>query len=130
MRQQAMRGVAAQPDQGLRPVDPISQAEHISMSDIIKFRVDADEKRRIMAAADRAGITASDLLRRAGRAAVSGRIVSRAVLSDLVLIRATANRLAAMIDDPAVDQTKVAAGVKAAVDDFRQIAARHLGDVR
>jgi hypothetical protein len=125
-----MRGVAAQPDQGLRPVDPISQAERISMSDIIKFRIDADEKRRIMAAADRAGITASDLLRRAGRAALSGRIASRAVLSDLVLIRATANRLAAMIDDPTVDPTVVAAGVKAAVDHFRQIAARHLGDVR
>lgn len=99
-------------------------------SEIIKFRVDADEKRRIMAAADRAGISTSDLLRRAGRAATSGRIASRAVLSDLMLIRATANRLAAMVDDPAANLVAIAAGVKAAADDFRRIAARHLGDLR
>ena len=83
-----------------------------------------------MAAADRAGISTSDLLRRAGRAATSGRIASRSVLSDLVLVRATANRLAAVIDDPAADPAAVAASVKAAVDDFRRIAARHLRDVR
>jgi hypothetical protein len=99
-------------------------------SEIIKFRIDADEKRRIMAAAENAGVSISDLLRRAGRAATSGRIASRSVLSDLVLVRATANRLAAMIDDPAADPVAVTASVKAAVDDFRRIAARHLGDVR
>ena len=99
-------------------------------SEIIKFRVDADEKQRIVAAANRAGISTSDLLRRAGRAAMSGRIASRAVLSDLVLIRTTANRLAAMVDDPAADPAVVTAGVRAAVDDFRQIDERHLGDLR
>jgi hypothetical protein len=99
-------------------------------TDVIKFRLAADEKRRIMAAADRAGITASDLLRRAGRAAASGRIASRAVLSDLVLIRTTANRLAAMVDNPDADPAAVAAGVKAAVGDFREIVSRHLRDVR
>lgn len=126
-----MRGVSRQHCQGLRPVDPESETECVQMSsEIIKFRVDVDEKRRIVAAANRAGISASDLLRRAGRAAISGRIASRAVLSDLVLIRTTANRLAAMIDDPASNPAVVAAGVKAAVDDFRQIAARHLGDLR
>lgn len=99
-------------------------------SHVIKFRVAADEKQRIMAAAERIGISTSDLLRRAGHAAASGRIASRTVLSDLVLIRATANRLAAMVDNPDVDPVVVAASVRAAVDDFRQIAARHLGDVR
>lgn len=99
-------------------------------SEVIKFRVDAGEKQRIINAAQNAGISTSDLLRRAGRAAAAGRIASRAVLSDLVLIRATANRLAAIVDDSAADPAAVAAGVKAAVADFRQIAARYLGDVR
>ncbi len=99
------------------------------VTEFIKFRVDPDEKRRIMAAADRAGISASDLLRRASRAAVAGRIASRSVLSDLTIIRAAANRLAAMVESPDVDPA-IAAGVKAAVDDFREIAARHLRDVR
>ena len=126
-----MRGVAAQLDQGRSPVDPIRAPErHLMASDIIKFRIDADEKQRIMKAAERAGISTSDLLRRAGRAAASGRIASRAVLSDLVLIRAAANRLAAMVDNPDTDPAAVAAGVKASVANFRQIAARHLGDVR
>lgn len=116
---------------GFRPVDPESEAESVQMtSEIIKFRVDPDEKQRIVAAANRAGISTSDLLRRAGRAATSGRIASRAVLSDLVLIRTTANRLAQMVNDPAADLTAVAAGVKAAVDCFREIATRHLGDLR
>jgi hypothetical protein len=126
-----MRGVAAQLGQGRSPVDPMRQVERIPMpTDVIKFRIDSDEKQRIMKAAERAGISTSDLLRRAGRAAASGRIASRAVLLDLVSIRAAANRLAAMVDNPDADPAAVAAGVKAAVADFRQIAARHLGDVR
>jgi len=99
-------------------------------TEFLKFRVDADEKRRIMAAAERAGLSTSDLLRRAGRAAIAGRIASRAVLSDLTMIRAAANRLAAMVDNPEADLATVAAGVKTAVADFREIAERHLRDVR
>jgi hypothetical protein len=99
-------------------------------SEVVRFRIDADEKRRIMAAAARNGMSISDLLRRASRAAVSGRIASRAVLSDLVLIRTTANRLAAAVDNPDADVAAVIAGVMTAVEDFRRIAARHLGETR
>lgn len=99
-------------------------------TEFIKFRIGADEKRRITAAAERAGISTSDLLRRAGRAAIAGRIASRSILSDLAMIRTAANSLAAMVDSPDADPAAVAAGVKAAVADFREIAARHLRDVR
>lgn len=97
---------------------------------LIKFRVAAGDKQLIASAATRAGTTVSELLRRAARAAATGRIASRPVLSDLVLIRTTANRLAALVDNPDTDRTALAACVKATVDDLRAVAARHLGDVR
>jgi hypothetical protein len=99
-------------------------------TELIKFRIAADDKQVISDAAERAGMTVSELLRRAGRAAASGRIASRAVLTDLVSIRSAANRLATLADTPNVDPAAVRAAVKTAADDLRAIAARHLSTIR
>jgi uncharacterized protein (DUF1778 family) len=97
---------------------------------LIKFRVADGDKLLIANAAARTGTTVSELLRRAGRAAASGRIASRSVLSDLVLIRTAANRLATLVDAPDADPAVIAASVKATADDLRAIAARHLANVK
>jgi uncharacterized protein (DUF1778 family) len=113
--------------QGLRPVDPDREA---TMQSVIKFRVGDDEKLMLANAAHQAGISISDLLRRAGRAAVAGRIASRPLLADLVSIRRAANRLAALADAPTADPTVMAAAVKSTADDLRAIAARHLSTIK
>jgi len=97
---------------------------------LIKFRVADGDKLLIANAAERAGITVSELLRRASRAAISGRIASRSVLSDLVLIRTAASRLATLVDAPDADPAVIAASVKATAEDLRAIAARHLANIR
>jgi uncharacterized protein (DUF1778 family) len=97
---------------------------------LIKFRVSADDKQLIANAAARGGTTVSELLRRAARAAATGRIASRSVLSDLIIIRTTANRLETLMDNPDTDRTALTACVKATVDDLRAIAARHLANIR
>jgi hypothetical protein len=62
-RQQAMLVVAQQ----LPRVPPVNPKREVSMqSEVLKLRVDADEKRRIMNAAQNAGISASE--RTAGEA--------------------------------------------------------------
>jgi len=99
-------------------------------SELIKFRVDAGDKELIAKAAAKAGTSVSELLRRAGRAAACGRIASRSVLSDLVLIRTAANRLTTLADAPDADPAAIAACVKATAEDLRAIAARHLANVR
>ena len=97
---------------------------------LIKFRVADGDKLLIANAAERAGITVSELLRRASRAAISARIASRSVLSDLVLIRTAASRLATLVDAPDADPAVIAASVKATAEDLRAIAARHLANIR
>ena len=97
---------------------------------LIKFRVAAADKRLIADAAARAGTTVSELLRRAGRAAASGRITSRPMLSDLVLVRTAANRLATLVEAPDADPAVIAACVKETAEDLRAIAARHLANIR
>jgi hypothetical protein len=99
-------------------------------NELIKFRVAADDKLVINEAAGRAGLTVSELLRRAARAAASGRIASRAVLTDLVTIRTAANRLAALAETPNLDPRAMATAVKIAADDLRAITARHLATVK
>lgn len=78
------------------------------MSEIIKFRVSADEKHKFIDAAQGAGMTLSDLLRRAGKAAVAGRIASRPIL--------------AAGSGPA----EISAEIKSTAESLRAIAARHL----
>jgi uncharacterized protein (DUF1778 family) len=95
----------------------------------IKFRIPADDKLMLVDAAERAGLTVSDMLRRAGRAAATGRIASRSVLSDLVRVRAAANKLATLLDNSSADATLVAE-CKAVTEDLRAIVANHLVDVR
>ena len=70
------------------------------MSELIKFRIRADEKQAFSEAADRAGMTLSEMLRRAGRAAAAGRIAPRAALTDFALIRTAANRLTTLVRLP------------------------------
>jgi len=80
-------------------------------------------------AAKAGGFTTSDMLRRAAKAAVSGRIASRPVLSDLVYIRSIAHRLDALAA-AAGRGGRVAAEIKTAAEDLRKIACRHLGVTR
>ena len=71
-------------------MDPESE----DMSSVtIKFRIPAGDKDLLVNGANDAGTTLSDLLRRAGKAAVKGRIASRPLLADLVYLRSLANRL-------------------------------------
>ena len=98
--------------------------------ELIKFRITAETKHEISLAADKAGLSVSELLRRAGRAAVAGRIASRAVLSDLITIRRAANRLAALAETPDADRGAMVIAVKAAAEDLRIITARHLATIK
>lgn len=100
------------------------------MSELIKFRIRADEKQILSEAADRAGMTLSEMLRRAGRAAAAGRIAPRAVLTEFALIRTAANRLVSLAEAPETDAAALAACIKATAEDLRAIVARHLADVR
>jgi hypothetical protein len=99
-------------------------------SALIKFRVTDDEKRSFVEAARKADVTVSALLRRAGRAFAGGRIASRSVLDDLVVIRSAANALAAVAGDPGADPAQVAMIAKNTADALRAIAARHLAMVK
>ena len=110
-------------------MDP-EDKQQAMQSDLIKFRVASGDKQLIANAATKAGTTVSEFLRRSGRAAASGRIASRSVLSDLVLIRTAANRLATLVDAPDADPAVIAASVKATAEDLRAIAARHLANIR
>lgn len=94
-------------------------------SEIIKFRVAAGEKLRFVNAAQNAGMTVSDLLRRAAKAAIAGRIASRPVLADLVYIRTMANDLDALCSVPR-DSADIAVHVKNTAESLRAIVARHL----
>lgn len=95
-------------------------------SEIIKFRVATGEKLQFANAAHDAGMTVSDLVRRAGKAAIAGRIASRSVLADLVHIRTMANHLDALCTVPAADPAEIVAEIKHAASSLRAIAARHL----
>ena len=97
---------------------------------LIKFRVSTDEKKALVDAANKADVTVSALLRRAGRAFAGGRIASRSVLDDLVVIRSAANALAAVAGDPGADPAQVAMIAKNTADALRAIAARHLAMVK
>jgi uncharacterized protein (DUF1778 family) len=99
-------------------------------SELVKFRIRADDKRLLSEAADKAGVTLSEMLRRAGRAAAAGRIAPRAVLTDLVLIRTAANKLASLADTPDADPAVLVACAKSTADDLRTIATRHLANIR
>ncbi|WP_315766304.1 MULTISPECIES: plasmid mobilization protein [unclassified Bradyrhizobium] len=99
-------------------------------SELIKFRLRPEEKQLLTEAAERAGMTVSEMLRRAGRAAAAGRIAPRAALTDFALIRTAANRLASLADAPETDAAAITACIKATAEDLRAIAARHLANVR
>lgn len=98
-------------------------------SELVKFRIRAEEKEALSEAAERAGVTISELLRRAGRAAAAGRFAPRAVLREFVLIRTAANRLASLAETHDADPA-ITACMKATAEDLRAIAGRHLADLR
>jgi hypothetical protein len=81
-------------------------------NELIKFRVRADEKQILSEAVGKAGMTLSNMLRRTGRAAAAGRIAPRAVLTDLVLIRTAANRLASLANASEADPAAIVACIK------------------
>jgi hypothetical protein len=95
-------------------------------SDIIKFRVPAGDKDLFVNCARNAGMTVSDLLRRAGKAAINGRIASRPVLADLVHLRSVANRLDAIAEVAGGGAVEISTEIKAAAQSLRIIARRHL----
>lgn len=95
-------------------------------SEIIKFRMAAGEKVQFVKAAQSAGMTISDLLRRAAKAAIAGRIASRPVLADFVHIRSMANDLDALCPIFGGEHAELEAEIKNAAASLRAIAARHL----
>lgn len=95
-------------------------------SKIIKFRAPAGHKEDLSRAAQNAGMTVSELLRRAAKAAIAGRIASRPVLADLVHIRAMANHLDALCAVSSGEHAEIAVEIKNAAVSLRAIAARHL----
>lgn len=95
-------------------------------SEIIKFRVPAGHKELFSQAARDAGMTISELLRRAAKAAVAGRIASRPVLADLVYLRSMANRLDALAVAAGDNAVGISAEIKDAAETLRTIARRHL----
>ena len=95
-------------------------------SEIIKFRVARDDKTALFNAAQAAGMTVSDLMRRAGKAAIKGRIASRPILVDLAHVRSTANRLDALAGSADGDAAEISTQIKAAAEALRAIVRRHL----
>ena len=95
-------------------------------SEIIKFRVARGEKTALSNAARLAGMTVSDLMRRAGKAAIKGRIASRPILVDLAHVRSTANRLDALAAIAGGDAVEISTEIKAAAEALRVIVRRHL----
>ncbi|MDA9442953.1 hypothetical protein XH98_28430 [Bradyrhizobium sp. CCBAU 51745] len=95
-------------------------------SEVIKFRIARGDKTALFDAAEAAGMTVSDLMRRAGKAAIKGRIASRPILVDLAHVRSTANRLDALAAVTGGDVAKISAEIKAAAEALRVIVRRHL----
>lgn len=95
-------------------------------TEIIKFRVPVGHKELFAKAAQDAGMTISELLRRAAKAAVAGRIASRPVLADLVYLRTMANHLDSLAAIAGNDAVGVSAAVKDAAETLRAITRRHL----
>ena len=95
-------------------------------SEIIKFRVPAGDKDLFVNAARDAKMTVSDLLRRAGKAAIKGRIASRPVLADLVHLRSVANRLDSIAEIAGGGTVHISIEIKAVAESLRIIARRHL----
>ncbi|SRR6266404_2968336 len=95
-------------------------------SEIIKFRVSAGQKEQFSEAARAAGMTISELLRRAAKAAVAGRIASRPVLADLAYLRSMANRLDVLAAVAGDDAVGISTEIKDAAETLRTIARRHL----
>jgi hypothetical protein len=123
-----MRDVARSSPGGFPPWTP--EGRSMQQTALIKFRVTPGEKQSFVDAARVAEMSVSSLLRRAGRAVISGRVASRSILVDLVAVRAAANALAVVATDPAADRAHVANTAKNIADVLREIAARHLVHVR
>ncbi|MBR1217493.1 hypothetical protein JQ557_05815 [Bradyrhizobium sp. U87765 SZCCT0131] len=94
-------------------------------SKIVKCRFPEADKEAVANAAKAGGVTVSDLLRRAAKAAVNGRIASRPILADLVHVRSLAHRLDSLAAVAGGD-ARVSAEIKAAAETLREIARRHL----
>jgi hypothetical protein len=102
----------------------------MTQTSLIKFRVTEDEKKSLFDAAKEADQSVSSILRRAGRAVIGGRVASRSVLLDLVAVRTAANALASAAANPTIDPSQMAAIAKTTAETLREIASRHLADVR
>lgn len=98
----------------------------MTQSELIRFRLTTFEKAQIAAAAQRADISVSSLVRRAARAAAAGRPVSRDLLADLATIRRAANALASIAEGTEGLPLGVADHVMMAANELRRIAVRHL----
>lgn len=121
-------GRAPQFAQGAPP--PWTPEKAMTQTSLIKFRVTEDEKKSLFDAAKEADQSVSSILRRAGRAVIGGRVASRSVLLDLVAVRTAANALASAAANPTIDPSQMAAIAKTTAETLREIASRHLADVR
>lgn len=99
------------------------------MDNVIKFRVAERDKLLFAKAAAAAGMTLSSYLRRAGRMAVTGRMMTRPMLAEAAHMRRLANSLATMAESRDVDRETFVALAKSVAGEIHAIASRRLNQV-
>lgn len=93
---------------------------------VIKFRVVEGDKLLFAKAAADADMTLSSYLRRAGRMAMNGRMMTRSMLAEAAHMRRLANSLATMAESKEVDPETLAAFAKSVAGEIHTIASRRL----
>ncbi len=93
---------------------------------VIKFRVAERDKLLFAKAAADADMTLSSYLRRAGRMAVSGRMMTRPMLTEAAHMRRLANSLVTMAESKEVAPETLAAFAKSVAGEIHAIASRRL----
>jgi hypothetical protein len=96
-------------------------------SEILKCRVSADLKSRVLEAAARSRKPASVLLRKAARHVAAGHDLNGGFRSDMLKVRQAANALAALMCEGNTPSAEEVLRAIRTTETLRLIAARHLG---
>jgi hypothetical protein len=96
---------------------------------IMKFRVTASDKTRLVRVAGERRASMSALLRRAAALVANGRIDDKAIRDDMVSIRRVANSMLEAADRVAQQDASTASDIRDLALALRRVAAVHLDDV-
>ena len=99
----------------------------MTRSELIKFRTTPRMKNALSAAARRANMTTSDLLRGLSGQVVDGRSADAGVRADMAAVRTLANRILAWADRASCDEEHDLGLLKKLASQLHDTAARHLG---